>query len=299
MKISFTGIKEKAIGKCIVGIVTVIAAVVGISPINVFGQSVEVTCNCQAQCEEENINFECAICGYDHNYCQGAKAKAETEVIEDVQIVPENTAVKNSEVENTEEVVNDKQKFGPLTPDGNMDLVDDYGTEEKSGKQFITVTTKTGKFFYIIIDRDDNGTETVHFLNLVDEVDLMALIDDKSLEKKEEKTPVVEEKEQEIEPETEKPDEKTIKKPKSKSTNVNGIMAIVLVISLCAIGGFLYIKSKKNNKSSGSDPDEDYADEIVFNDDLGDLEDLDDETDEDMFDEAAVDNKSEEMEDEK
>ena len=63
----------------------------------------------------------------------------------------------------------------PLTPEGNATLVDDYYGD----KQLITVTTKAGNYFYILIDRANEDKETaVHFLNQVDEADLMALTED-------------------------------------------------------------------------------------------------------------------------
>ena len=63
----------------------------------------------------------------------------------------------------------------PLTPEGNATLVDDFYGD----KQLITVTTKAGNYFYILIDRANEDAETaVHFLNQVDEADLMALMED-------------------------------------------------------------------------------------------------------------------------
>ena len=53
--------------------------------------------------------------------------------------------------------------------------MDDFG----GNKQLITVTTKAGNYFYILIDRANEDKETaVHFLNQVDEADLEALMED-------------------------------------------------------------------------------------------------------------------------
>ncbi len=71
-----------------------------------------------------------------------------------------------------------------LTPEGNMTLVDDVHGESAADKQFITVKSKNGNYFYIIIDRAASGENTVHFLNQVDEADLLALIDEKTVETK-------------------------------------------------------------------------------------------------------------------
>lgn len=71
-----------------------------------------------------------------------------------------------------------------LTPDGNLTLLDDIGSSIKSGKQFVTVETKGSNVFYLIIDRDDKGAETVHFLNQVDEADLMNILADGKAEEK-------------------------------------------------------------------------------------------------------------------
>lgn len=80
----------------------------------------------------------------------------------------------------------ENQGSEPLTPDGNLSLIDDvlqdesYASDEGvtvGNKQFITVQSKNGNYFYIVIDRSGD-TENVYFLNLVDEADLMALMED-------------------------------------------------------------------------------------------------------------------------
>ena len=71
-------------------------------------------------------------------------------------------------------IYEEPEETAPLTPEGNATLVDDFG----GNKQLITVTTKAGNYFYIIIDRDDEGENTVHFLNQVDDADLFALLED-------------------------------------------------------------------------------------------------------------------------
>lgn len=62
-------------------------------------------------------------------------------------------------------------------------MVDDVGHTSTKGKQFVTLVSKNGNYFYLIIDRDDKGNSTVHFLNQVDEMDLMALMNQENAEK--------------------------------------------------------------------------------------------------------------------
>ena len=89
---------------------------------------------------------------------------------------PAPTATPAADATNDSNVVVEETEDSPaLTPDGNAALVDDFG----GNKQLITVTTKAGNYFYILIDRANEDKETaVHFLNQVDEVDLEALMED-------------------------------------------------------------------------------------------------------------------------
>ena len=226
-------------------------AIFTMMPMTAFAQVPEEeaqVCICETKCDEEHINPECPVCSYDYAYCEGKE--------------PEVTETEDATETDAEK---EEEPMGPLTPDGNLELVDDYGSLEVGGKQFITVVTKSGNYFYIIIDRDDHGNENVHFLNMVDESDLLALMDDEQVEEYMNKTGVGEKGDQttvvedviEEEPE-EDADTDTEDKPVKK--NNSGMFVIVLLVIGGAAGGYFYITKSKNKKPAKSDvdPDMDY-----------------------------------------
>lgn len=162
-----------------------------------------------------------------------------------------------SETESAPELV---EPMKPLTPDGNLTLVDDEGNTSGVGKQFITAVTKNGNYFYIIIDRDDKGEQTVHFLNQVDEADLLKLMDEKEAAEhtKPEETPTPKPEATDPIPEVEKP------VPEEKP-RVNVLSAVVALFALLGGGGFFAFKKiqekKKEKEAAKPDPDADYVDD--------------------------------------
>ena len=140
---------------------------------------------------------------------------------------------------------------GALTPEGNLTLVDDYHTNysDGSGQQFITLVSKSGNTFYLIIDRNAKGQQTVHFMNLVDEADLLALMEEEEAKKAAEEAAASG---------TETPKENKVTKIAS------GFLGAVVLIALAA-GGIFYVfakqKQKKQAEKEALDPDANYTED--------------------------------------
>ena len=161
----------------------------------------------------------------------------------------------------------------PLTPEGNLTIVDDLEGAQTENKQFITVTTKAGNTFYLIIDRAGKENN-VYFLNLVDEADLRALMEeDGTLEPLpgEGAVPTVPEPEPEPTPE---PETEVVEPLPAKSMNPVPILMVLLVI----LGGtgLWYFKLRKPKSSfKGStnldeysfDDDDDYEEKLLVEED--------------------------------
>ena len=159
------------------------------------------------------------------------------------------------------------EELPPLTPEGNLTLVDDISTESR--KQFITVVTKNNNYFYLIIDRDDEGNQTVHFLNQVDEEDLFNLMDDEDAKAvqeamneekaQEEGTAGPQEPTKEPEKETTQPAAETVEQKQNVSLFA---AAGVLIIVIGGIAIWIFLQAKKKKKPADQpDPDADYRED--------------------------------------
>lgn len=204
---------------------------------------------------------------------------------------------------------------GILTPEGNLTLVDDIDEAHSEALQYMTVQTKSGNIFYLIVDRSGDE-DNVYFLNMVDESDLMALMDEETQEKfSEAMNPTVKEEEkkddstllfsnQDTKEDTEAKD--VDKEPvKEKGSNPAGMLIVFIIIGAAVAGGYYFFKIKPQREQSDIDEDmEFYDDEDYVNEDTI-IEEVDHDTLVDSHDEGdssdsdlAVDDFSDESVDE-
>mgnify|MGYP003209226408 CR=1 FL=1 len=192
---------------------------------------------------------------------EGEAAPVEQPVLEEV--VEENVVTVTDETS------------GALTPEGNLTLVDDYHTDysDGSGQQFITLVSKSGATFYLVIDRNAKGQQTVHFMNLVDEADLLALMEEEDADAytaEKEAAVQAELERKQAEEDAKKAEEEAAasgeEQPKeNKVTKIaSGFLGVVVLIALAAGGGFYAFTKQKQKKQAEKevlDPDANYTED--------------------------------------
>ena len=164
---------------------------------------------------------------------------------------------------------------GALTPEGNLTLVDDYHTNysDGSGQQFITLVSKSGATFYLVIDRNAKGQQTVHFMNLVDEADLLALMEEDAADAytaEKEAAAQAEQERKQAEEDAKKAAEEA-EASGSEQTGGNKVtkyaatfLGVLALVGLVAGGGiytFMKQKQKKQAEKEALDPDADYTED--------------------------------------
>lgn len=144
--------------------------------------------------------------------------------------------------------------------DGNGEVLDNV-MDEKSGKEFYTITTANNNVFYLIIDHSSN-TKNVYMLSMIDENDLKEFLSEEAPETPDDtQTPPSVNLDDKSSDEPGKTD--TDKSEKKSGGNV-GTYIILAVLAVIVGGGAFYFKIYKPKKEARLNDDEDmegYIDE--------------------------------------
>ena len=148
------------------------------------------------------------------------------------------------------------EENGALTPEGNLTLV-----------------SKSGNTFYLVIDRNAKGENTVHFMNLVDEADLLSLMEEEDADAytaEKEAAAQAEQERKQAEEDAKKAAEEAAASG-SEQTGGNKVtkyaatfLGVLALVGLVAGGGiytFMKQKQKKQAEKEALDPDANYTED--------------------------------------
>lgn len=211
----------------------------------------------------------------------------------------EEGAQEDEYTESVEEISLDEasQEDNTFSEDGNATLGDSATSADD--KEFITVTTRNGNVFYLIIDHQRNDNN-VYFLNMVDESDLQAFIEERgdtglesivSLPAEEETAsetiPEIPEESEEIEGQ----DVVTEGLAQAQSGSNLNYLLVIIVIGVFGVAYYFKIHKKKQQSSYDEyETEEEYEEDEYEPDDVNeeDNEYLDEEYDEDDFEQEEL-----------
>ena len=182
-----------------------------------------------------------------------------------------------------------------FTGEGNA-VTRDLLYDKATNKQFVTLETKDGTVFYLVIDYDSPVNEEeeqyqTYFLNLVDAADLAALVGEEEAEPEEQAPPLCscrercqvgkidttcpvctadltaclgEEPEPEPEPEPELEVQQPVEKPEEGSSSA--VAAVILLLVILAGGAVFVVKLlRRKGKAPSRPPEDDDEDYMVEN----------------------------------
>ena len=182
-----------------------------------------------------------------------------------------------------------------FTNEGNA-VTRDLLYDKATNKQFVTLETKDGTVFYLVIDYDSPVNEEeeqyqTYFLNLVDAADLAALVGEEEAEPEEQTPPLCscrercqvgkidttcpvctadltaclgEEPEPEPEPEPELEVQQPVEEPEDDSSSA--VAAVILLLVILAGGAVFVVKLlRRKEKTPSRPPEDDDEDYVVEN----------------------------------
>ena len=185
-----------------------------------------------------------------------------------------------------------------FTGEGNA-ITRDLLYDKATNKQFVTLETKDGTVFYLVIDYDSPANEEeeqyqTYFLNLVDAADLDALVGEEAAEPEEEAPPLCScrercqvgkidttcpvctadftaclgEEPEELEPEPEQEPVPEVQQPveEPKEGSSSAVAAVILLLVVLAGGAVFVVKMlRRKEKTPSRPPEDDDEDYVVEN----------------------------------